>query len=107
MNSGTGFKPDARAPEGRRTPKASPARKQFAGLLVGVIFALSGQTAAESAAAGTNQFVTEPISLTDAVNIALQQSPTIRKAQKDVEATHGVVIQTRAIAIPKVQVTGH
>ena len=107
MNSGTGLRPDARVPEGRRTPKASPARKLLAGLLLGIMFALSGRTVAGPAAAGTNQFVTEPISLTDAVNIALQQSPAIRKAQKDVEATHGVVIQTRAIAIPKVQVTGH
>src|SRR4051812_17260767 len=55
----------------------------------------------------TNQFITEPISLADAVTIALRQSPAIRKAQKDIEATQGVVIQTKAIAVPKVQVTGH
>jgi outer membrane protein len=46
----------------------------------------------------------EPISRADAINIALQQNPSIRKAQKDLEATEGVVIQTRAIAIPKVRV---
>jgi outer membrane protein len=55
----------------------------------------------------TNQFVTEPISRVDAINIALRQNPNIRKAQKDLEASQGVVIQTRAIAIPKVQATGH
>jgi outer membrane protein TolC len=55
----------------------------------------------------TNQFVTEPISRVDAINIALRQNPSIRKAQKDLEASQGVVIQTRAIVVPKVQATGH
>jgi outer membrane protein TolC len=55
----------------------------------------------------TNQFITAPISRVDAINIALRQNPNIRKAQKDLEASQGVVIQTRAIAIPKVEVTGH
>src|SRR6478609_5061560 len=33
----------------------------------------------------TNQFVTEPISRVDAINIALRQNPSIRKAQTDLE----------------------
>jgi len=36
----------------------------------------------------------------------LQQNGTIRKAKNDLEATYGLVVQTRAIAIPKVQATG-
>jgi outer membrane protein TolC len=55
---------------------------------------------------GTNGFITQPISLADAVNIALAQNPNIRRAQKDLEASQGVVIQTRAIAVPKVRMTG-
>jgi outer membrane protein TolC len=44
--------------------------------------------------------------LADAVNQALTLNPNIRRAQKDLEASQGVVIQTRAIAVPKVRVTG-
>ena len=48
----------------------------------------------------------QPISLADAVNLALSQNPNIRRAQKDLEASQGVVIQTRAIAVPKLRITG-
>jgi outer membrane protein TolC len=59
-----------------------------------------------SAAPSTNDFPTQPISLADAVNLALTQNPSIRRAQKDLEASQGVVIQTRAIAVPKLRITG-
>jgi outer membrane protein TolC len=59
-----------------------------------------------SAAPVTNNFPTQPISLADAVNQALTLNPNIRRAQRDLEASQGVVIQTRAIAVPKVRVTG-
>src|SRR5690242_7624349 len=55
----------------------------------------------------TNGFTTQPLSLADAVNLALTQNPDIRRAQKDLEASQGVVIQTRAIAVPKVRITGN
>ncbi len=54
----------------------------------------------------TNVFVTTPISMADAVNIALRQNPVIVRAQKDLEAAQGIVIQTRAIAIPKLRAAG-
>jgi len=54
----------------------------------------------------SNNFITNPISLADAVNLALHQNPSILRAQKDIEATQGLSIQTRAIAIPKVVGTG-
>jgi outer membrane protein len=54
----------------------------------------------------TNVFITSPLSLADAVNIGLRQNPNIMRAQKDLEASQGVVIQTRAIAIPKVRAAG-
>ena len=37
----------------------------------------------------------------------MQRNPNILRAQKDLEAAQGVVIQTRAIAIPKVNLTGN
>ncbi|HSH93824.1 MAG TPA: TolC family protein [Roseimicrobium sp.] len=44
-----------------------------------------------------------PLSVEDALNIAIQQNPTVAKARKDVEAAYGISIQTRAVANPKVQ----
>ena len=51
-------------------------------------------------------FVTTPLSLVDSVNLALRQNPGIRRAQKELEAVQGMVLQTRAIAIPKVRLSG-
>ena len=62
--------------------------------------------AAAPSGAGTNSFLTRPLSLADAINLALRQNPNILRAQKDLEATEGVVIQTRAIAVPKLNVAG-
>ncbi len=63
------------------------------------------------APAQTNQarlpgWVAEPLSLKDALNIALRQNATIHKAQNDLEASQGLVITTRAVALPTVQATG-
>jgi outer membrane protein TolC len=55
----------------------------------------------------TDAFPSEPLSLADAVNIALRQNPNVLKGQKDLEASQGVVIQTRAVALPKVKVSGN
>ena len=51
-------------------------------------------------------WITRPLSLTDSLNLALQQNATILKAKNDLEASHGVVVQTRAVALPQVQATG-
>jgi outer membrane protein TolC len=69
---------------------------------VGAFAAMAEQTNAP----GPHALITEPISLADALNIALKQNPTILRGQKDLETTAGVVLETRAIAIPKVQFTG-
>lgn len=47
-----------------------------------------------------------PLSLADAVNLALRQSPAILRVQKDIEATRGIAIQTRAIALPTIGIGG-
>jgi len=51
-------------------------------------------------------WITRPLSLTDCLNIALSQNATILKAKNDLEAQQGVVVQTRAIALPQLQATG-
>jgi outer membrane protein TolC len=62
--------------------------------------------AAVPASSTTNSPLFQPLSLADAVNVALQRNPNIQRAAKDIEAAHGVSLQVRAIAIPKVVVTG-
>ena len=42
----------------------------------------------------------------DAVNVALQQNATILKAQNDLQASYGIVVQTRAIVLPQLSATG-
>jgi outer membrane protein TolC len=75
-----------------------------------VLLALLGAAPAEAPAQSTNAplpgWVTEPLSLTDSLNIALRQNATIRKAANDLEASHGLVVQTRAVVLPQVQATG-
>ncbi|HWN93483.1 MAG TPA: TolC family protein [Methylomirabilota bacterium] len=46
-----------------------------------------------------------PLSMADALDMALQQNSTIRKGRADLEASHGIVVQTRAIALPKLAIS--
>ena len=61
-----------------------------------------------AAAADTNapDWLTRPLSLADSLNIALAQNATILKAKNDLEAQYGVVVQTRAVALPQLVATG-
>lgn len=59
---------------------------------------------------GTNSsplWFTRPLSLAEAINIALQQNGTILRGKSDLEAQYGVVVQTRAVAIPHVVANGN
>jgi outer membrane protein len=47
-----------------------------------------------------------PLSLADAINIALEHNYTIRRGRYDLEAAHGLAVQTRAIAMPKLRTMG-
>src|SRR6266478_2109596 len=94
--------------EGTGRP-SHPGLGRFAGILVvlsGLFLAGSRPAAAEPLAA-TNSLITQPLSRSEAINVALRQNPSILRAQKDVAAAHGVMIQTRAIAIPKIRMTGN
>src|SRR5271154_2956500 len=59
-------------------------------------------------AAETNapDWLTRPLSLADSLNIALAQNATILKAKNDLEAQYGVVVQTRAVALPQLTANG-
>jgi outer membrane protein TolC len=60
------------------------------------------------AAADTNapDWLTRPLSLADSLNIALAQNATILKAKNDLEAQYGLVVQTRAVALPQLVASG-
>jgi TolC family type I secretion outer membrane protein len=59
-------------------------------------------------AADTNSpaWLTRPLSLADALNTALLQNASILKAKNDFESEQGLVIQTRAVALPQVVASG-
>ena len=48
-----------------------------------------------------------PLSLVECQDIAVQQNANVLKSQSDIEATYGVAVQTRAVALPKLQSTGN
>ena len=54
----------------------------------------------------TNTLLTSPLSLADAINLALQRNANVLRAQKDLEASQGIAVQTRALALPAVSVAG-
>jgi len=75
-------------------------------VLASLLFNLA---AAQVWAADTNvgsSRLLRPLSLAEALDLALQQNSAIHKSAADLEATYGVVTQTRAIALPRVTVSG-
>jgi outer membrane protein TolC len=58
------------------------------------------------ASANAPAWVTQPLSLVDCLNLALNQNATILKAKSDLQASYGIVIQTRAVALPQVTASG-
>src|ERR1019366_972397 len=61
---------------------------------------------AAPSSSATKAFIPQPLSIADGVNLALGRNPNSLRAQKDLEVGQGVIIQTRAIAIPKVNLGG-
>lgn len=51
----------------------------------------------------TLAWLDKPLSLEDCLNLSLVQNSTIQISQQELEAVYGVVVQTRAIVIPKVR----
>jgi outer membrane protein TolC len=69
-------------------------------------FAASQNVTAQDAGTNSAAWLTQPLSLMGALNTALQQNASILKGKNDLEASYGIVVQTRAIALPQVQATG-
>ncbi len=62
--------------------------------------------AAESSNSKPQDWSKRQLSLAEALDLALQQNGTILKGKSDLEAAYGIVVQTRAIALPKVKIGG-
>jgi outer membrane protein TolC len=67
---------------------------------------IANGTFAQNADTNSAAWLTQPLSLIGALNTALQQNAAILKGKNDLEASYGIVVQTRAIALPRVQATG-
>lgn len=72
-----------------------------------VVFSQNGlaQTNVSSVSTNVPAWITRPLSLADALDTALQQNAAILKAKSDLRATYGLVVQTRAVALPKIRTT--
>lgn len=110
--------PEADPPAGTRSqpaePDALPAEKTTKVKAASVILALGlgfwaapVGYAADSQVESRNRFWSQPLSLAEAVDLGLRQNPALQRVRKDVEAAEGVVLQTRAIVMPKLGVTGN
>jgi len=62
--------------------------------------------AGDSANAIPRDWNTRQLALAEALDLALQQNGTILKGKSDLEAAYGIVVQTRAIALPKIRFGG-
>ena len=61
-----------------------------------------------AARAGTNTpvWLSRPLSLADCLNLALDHNGEVLKSRQDLEISHGLSVQTRAIVLPKLQASG-
>jgi outer membrane protein TolC len=103
--SGFGFLPPYPYP--LETPKNQLSLLAFPFLVLALMWVSALEAQPPPSSSATNAVIPQPLSLADAVNLALRRNPNILRAQKDLEAAQGVVIQTRAIAIPKVGLAGN
>ena len=76
--------------------------KKMTTLLLSLGFTLAAVADDTNSAA----WLTRPLSLADALNTALNQNATILEARNDLEASQGIVVQTRAVALPQLKATG-
>jgi outer membrane protein len=77
-------------------------------LIIGLIeFWLAAAPRLSAASTNAQTILSRPLSLAEAVDIALQRNPSILRSKKNIETTQGVILQTRAIAIPRVRLTGN
>jgi outer membrane protein len=72
------------------------------------IFCSAANLKISAQVADTNSpaWISQPLSVLQCLNFALNQNATILKAKNDLEASQGVVVQTRAVALPQLTASG-
>lgn len=75
-------------------------------IIVALALALPVSARAQSSTTHSPGWLAQPLSLANTLDLALQNNRAIRKSQRDLEAAHGISLQTRALVIPKVQAGG-
>jgi len=83
--------------------------RKTAGVFCCVLLALvacNASSADQSQSKNGRDWIATPLSLADALNLALKQNRTVQKSSRDLEISHGVAMEVRAIAIPKLQANG-
>jgi len=65
------------------------------------------RSAEPSTSTNTPTWIARPLSLPDAIDVALRQNANVLKGKSDIEAAYGVVLQTRAVVLPTVRSTGN
>ncbi len=79
----------------------------WTGLSTGSLVAAAAEAdLATNRVSDNSAWLTQPISLADAMRITLLRNSSILKAQSDLEAIHGVSVQTRAVALPTLTAQG-
>jgi outer membrane protein len=61
---------------------------------------------AQTNSADLPEWMTRPLTLVDALNLALSQNAAILEAKNDLQASYGLVVQTRAVALPQLTANG-
>jgi len=61
------------------------------------------QAAAPAAETNYPAWLSQPLSLSEALKLALLQNGAVLKGESDLEASQGIVLQTRSVALPKVR----
>ncbi|HEY1790979.1 MAG TPA: TolC family protein [Verrucomicrobiae bacterium] len=75
-------------------------------VLAALLFGYDGSIFSQTTSTNPPDWMTHPLSVLDAMNLALQQNATILKAQNDFTASSGLVVQTRAVALPQLTASG-
>ena len=82
-------------------------RAPLAALILAIAAPAWGQSNSTAISTNVPEWITAPLSLVDALNLTLKQNSTIIKAQADLESQRGLVIQTRAVALPRIAATAN
>ena len=87
--------------------KMTAARVLIASMVLSLVFSLPSAQAQSTITNRSPEWQPRPLSLADALNTALQQNGDILRGKSDLQAQYGVVVQTRAVVLPRLAANGN